>query len=256
MSEFSYTILGTSSGLPQSKRGSSGYVIKTGESLALIDCGGSVCQAFMREGFDPVKLDRIFVTHSHPDHVVELPLLIQMLNLGGRKHPVDLYLPEEFVDPFERMLEAMYIFRSRLPYELRIVGYEEHFKFNGPFELRAIANTHLKRYAPFVAQLGLPSRLQCFSYDIEIRRKRIFHSGDIGGFEDIESQLVGYDYAVLEAAHLDMNRLFEFLKVSNVGWLIITHLVSEGQGEEIEGLADSRGVKNLIVARDGFRIEL
>ncbi len=256
MSEFSYTILGSSAGVPQINRGSSGYVIRTGESLALIDCGGSVCQNFLRAGFDPTKLDRIFITHTHPDHVVELPLLVQSLYLSSRKSPVDLYLPEEFVDSFEQMLQAMYIFRSRFKFELRIVGYDDQFTFEGPFSLKAIANSHLRKYAPFVSQAGSPSRLQCFSYDININGKSLFHSGDVGGFEDVEPYLQGHDYAVLEAAHLDVDRLLHFAQASRVGQYVITHLQSDEQGLEIARRARIAEIANLVVASDGWRVEL
>ena len=229
MSEYRYTILGSSAGLPQANRGSSGYVIEAAGTVALIDCGGSVCQNFLRSGFDPVHLDRIFITNTHPDHVVELPLLIQMLKLAGRKNPVDLYLPEEFVDSFERMIDAMYLFRSRLPFELRTVGYEDRFTFEGPFFLRAIANNHLQKYAPFVTELGLPSRMQCFSFDLAINGKRLFHSGDVAGFEDVAPHLQGHDYAVLEAAHLDLDKLFAYAQTGNVRTYVITHLQSDEQ---------------------------
>lgn len=256
MSECSYTILGSSAGVPQVNRGSSGYVMRTGESLALIDCGGSVCQNFLRAGFDPTKIDRIFITHTHPDHVVELPLLLQMLYLGPRKNPVDLYLPEEFVDSFERMLEAMYIFRSRFKFELRIVGYDDQFSFEGVFSLKAIANSHLRKYAPFVSQAGSPSRLQCFSYDLVLGGKTIFHSGDVGGFEDVEPYLQGHDYVVLEAAHLDVDRLLKFAQASRVGQYVITHLQSDEQGLEIARRARVADVTNLVVAQDGWTVEL
>lgn len=256
MSEYGYTILGSASGLPQANRGSSGTVVEAAGTLALIDCGGSVCQGFLRTGFEVSRLDRIFITHTHPDHVVELPLLIQMLKLAGRKNPVDLYLPEEFVEPFERMVEAMYLFRARLPFELRIVGYEDHFSFEGPFILRAVANRHLQKYAPIVAELGLPSRLQSYSFDLEINGKRLFHSGDVGGFEDVELHLQGHDYAVIEAAHLDLNRLFAYAQSGNVGQYIITHVLSDEQAAEIEMKGLIAEIANLVVARDGLRLEL
>jgi ribonuclease BN (tRNA processing enzyme) len=256
VSEYSYTILGSSAGFPQPHRGSSGYVIQAAGTTALIDCGGSVCQNLLRAGVELVSLDRIFITHTHPDHVVELPLLVQSMKLGGRKNPVDLYIPEEFVDPFERMIEAMYVFRSRLPYELRLVGYDDGFTFEGPFKLRAIANRHLQRYAPYVAELGLPSRLQSFSFDLEINSRRLFHSGDVASFDDVEPYLLHRDYIVVEAAHVDLERLLEHAKHSREGKIIVTHVQSEEQVKEIERAVVEAGVANLVVATDGFRIDM
>ena len=90
----SFTLLGTSSGVPQASRANAGYLLKTGDSLSLIDCGGGVTSSFLRAGFDPLKIDRVFISHTHPDHCCELSLVIQMVYLAGRTEPLDVYLPE------------------------------------------------------------------------------------------------------------------------------------------------------------------
>ncbi len=110
----SITILGSSSGMPQPDRACSGYLLQTGESLSLFDCGGGVVSLFLRCGFDPMKLDRIFVSHAHSDHVAELTLLIQTLHGLNHDRQVQLYLPEEFVAPFEAYLPAVYLLKERL----------------------------------------------------------------------------------------------------------------------------------------------
>src|SRR5512138_2792165 len=96
-SDNSFTILGSSAGVPQAERATTSHVLKIGESLNIIDCGGSFCQRFLQLGFDPLQIDRVFVTHTHPDHVAELPLCIQMIRLLKRDRPVEFYFPEEFV---------------------------------------------------------------------------------------------------------------------------------------------------------------
>ena len=71
--------------------------MQVGESLNLIDCGGGVTSSFLRQGFDPLRLDRVFVSHTHSDHVGELTLVIQMLHVLNSNQRLTVYLPDEFI---------------------------------------------------------------------------------------------------------------------------------------------------------------
>ena len=82
MSDYNFTVLGTSSGMPQPGMACSGYVLRTGRELSLIDCGGGVSAAFAACNFDPLQVERVFISHTHPDHVSDLPLFIQMIYLA------------------------------------------------------------------------------------------------------------------------------------------------------------------------------
>ena len=185
MPENAFIILGVSSGMPQPGQACSGYVLRTGSELSLIDCGGGISAAFVSNGFDPLQVERIFISHTHPDHVSDLPLFIQMVYLAGRKDPVDIYLPEEFVEPFENYLRAVYLIREKLPFKLNILGYESGVIYEGNFKLTAIGNRHLQEYAPFIEKYGLPNRMQCHSFDIEVAGRTLFYSADVFDLEDI-----------------------------------------------------------------------
>ena len=145
MSSNSLTILGSSSGMPNPNRACSGYLLQTGESLSLIDCGGGVTSSFLRCGFDPLKLDRIFISHTHSDHVAELSLFIQMLHVMQANRKITLYLPDEFVDPFNAYLTAVYIIKDHMKVQFEVNGYSDGFLFDEAFKLRAIANSHQEK---------------------------------------------------------------------------------------------------------------
>jgi hypothetical protein len=256
MPDASFTFLGTSAGLPSPNRACSGHILRVGESLNLIDCGGGVSSSFLRCGFDPLKVDRIFISHSHPDHVCELPLFIQMIYLTGRAQAVELYIPAEFVEPFEILMESMYLFRTRMPFELRTLGYKDGFSFEGPFSLRAIGNTHLRKYAQVIEQQELPNKMQCHSFDIRVGESTLLYSSDIGAYADIELHIESHDFVILEAAHLDIIDLLKHVATAQVGRFIITHVVSEESVNEIVTAVRGAGLTNLIVAYDGFAVNL
>lgn len=252
----SLTILGSSSGMPQANRATAGYALKVKDRLSLLDCGGGICSSFVRCGFDPLAIDRIFISHTHSDHVCELTLVIQMVYLAGRKEKLDIYVPSEFVGPLKTYLTAVYLIEEKLPFELNIIGYEEGRVFSEDFTLTAIGNRHLHGYAELISELKIPNKMQCHSFEIEIGDKSLFYSSDIFSFEEVKNHLDGKDYVVLESTHIDLDEFFEFAQSVKVGKYVITHLGTEDEVTEIEQRAKKAGLDNLATAVDGMKLAL
>jgi ribonuclease BN (tRNA processing enzyme) len=252
----SFTILGSSSGMPHPNRACSGYVLRINDRLSLIDCGGGVCSSFLRCGFDPLAIERILISHTHSDHVCELPLVIQMVYLAKRKEKFDVYIPSEFVQPMRAFLPAVYLIEKKLPFELNIIGYEAGEVFSGEFTLTAIANRHLKGYAQYIERLGLPNKMQCHSFLIEAGSRSLLYSSDISSLDDVKKQLDGKDYVILESTHIDLDEFFAFAQTISVGRYVITHLGTEDEVAEITRLAQKAGLNNLVTAVDGMELPL
>ncbi|MEA2031869.1 MAG: ribonuclease Z [candidate division Zixibacteria bacterium] len=251
-----FTILGSSSGVPQAERNSAGYILNINERLNLIDCGGGVISSFLRRGFNPLDVDRVFISHTHPDHVCELPLFIQMISLAGRDERIDIFVPDEFVIPLRAYLNAVYIIPEKLPFELHIIGYNGGIVFDEDFKLTAIANSHLSQYSELIARLNLPNKMQSHSFQIEIGQKRLFYSGDIGGIDDIRDKLNGNDYVVMEMTHVDADVFFDFAPKTNVGEFVITHLGHSDEVSKLNLMARKAGMHNFSTAVDGIELVL
>ena len=255
MAENAFIILGVSSGMPQAGCACSGYAIKKGQELSLVDCGGGVASSFLRRGLNPLAVRRIFISHTHPDHVSDLPLFIQMIYLNGREEPLDVYLPEEFVQPFKTYLNAVYLIPEKLPFELNLHGYLDGFIFRDNFTLKAYGNRHLSGYSPYLEKLNLPNKMQSHSFDLEIAGKTLFYSADIYDLDDIRGHLDGHDYAVLEPTHLDFNQFLEFAREIHVGQYFITHLGDSEEIVELARKARAAGIENLVMAKEGMEID-
>jgi len=256
MSDNTFTILGSSSGVPQANRCTAGYVLNIDGQLSLIDCGGGVTSSFLKRGLDPLKVDRIFISHTHPDHVCELPLFIQMIILAGRSQPFDLFLPEEFVKPFQTYLPAVYLMPERISFDININGYQSGFEFDDNFHLTAIGNSQLEPYAEIVNKLNLPNKMQCNSFQIETNSKRLFYSADVGGFDDIKPYLDGNDYVVMETTHINLDDFFALAPTVKVGEYVITHLGDDKDLAELHRLAQKAGLNNFTTAVDGLELRL
>lgn len=90
------TILGTSSALPTSERFPSAHVLNAHERLYLIDCGEGTQLQLRRNRIRFGKINHIFISHLHGDHVFGLYGLLSTFSLMGRNTPVHLYAPENY----------------------------------------------------------------------------------------------------------------------------------------------------------------
>ena len=88
---FSVTVLGSSSALPTSQRFPSAHVLNAHERLFLIDCAEGTQIQLRRFGLKLSRIDNIFISHLHGDHVLGLVGLISTLNLLGRKNTLTIY---------------------------------------------------------------------------------------------------------------------------------------------------------------------
>jgi len=91
------TILGSSSALPTSERYPSAHVLNVHERLYLIDCGEGTQMQLRKNKIRFAKINNIFISHIHGDHVFGLYGLLSTFNLMGRALPVNLYAPGNYL---------------------------------------------------------------------------------------------------------------------------------------------------------------
>ena len=99
-------LLGTGAALADPERTTTMLAFEGGESLLVVDCGGDVVQRLLAAGLALGRIEALFVTHEHPDHVSGFPLLIEKLWLDGRKRPLPVYGPQSAIDQARRLWEA------------------------------------------------------------------------------------------------------------------------------------------------------
>ena len=89
---FSVTILGSSSALPTKNRFPTAHVLNIHERFFLIDCGEGAQIQLRRIGrVRLARLNHIFISHLHGDHVFGLYGLISTFNLLGRTSDLHIY---------------------------------------------------------------------------------------------------------------------------------------------------------------------
>lgn len=103
---FSILILGSSSALPTSKKYPSACVLNIHERFFLVDCGEGTQMQLRKYRIKLGKINHIFLSHLHGDHVFGLFGLIASFNLLGRKTDLHIYANKEI----EKILESHFRF--------------------------------------------------------------------------------------------------------------------------------------------------
>jgi ribonuclease Z len=88
---FSVTILGSSSALPTSERSLTAHLVNHDERFFLIDCGEGTQIQLKKLKTKTGKINHIFISHLHGDHVFGLFGLLSSFSLQGRNFPIHIY---------------------------------------------------------------------------------------------------------------------------------------------------------------------
>lgn len=87
------TFLGTTSAIPSNKRNHASIVLKAFGEVFLFDCGEGTQRQMSKVKISPMKIDKIFISHLHGDHILGIPGLIQSMGFRGRDSPLTIYGP-------------------------------------------------------------------------------------------------------------------------------------------------------------------
>ena len=156
------TLLGTGGMLPLKDRFlTSLYYEHNGKAL-LIDCGEGTQVAFGQHGLKLSRIEAIFFTHLHADHVTGLPGLLLSLGNTGRTEMLPLYCGISAVTIIRHLLCVT----GGLPFDVQIIPVNE----KKPQEFRFPEIDPLLT----VQTLPLDHRVPCLGYRISLEKKPVF----------------------------------------------------------------------------------
>jgi ribonuclease Z len=146
------TFLGTAGSLPTPNRNPSAVLLNREGELMLFDCGEGTQRQMMRARTGMMRLNYIFLTHLHADHILGIPGLLETMAFQGRKEPLVIAGPVRTIGLVERFEEIGYYSRR---YEVRAMELEpgDIIKMDG-CQVEALETNH-----------SVPSLGYCFSED-------------------------------------------------------------------------------------------
>ncbi|MFX3674826.1 MAG: ribonuclease Z [Paenisporosarcina sp.] len=124
--------LGTGAGMPSKQRNTSALAVKLMQERGtfwLFDCGEATQHQMLHTTLKPRKLEKIFITHMHGDHIFGLPGLLGSRSFLDGKEPITIYGP---IGIKEWILATLRLSRTVLQYNVDIIEIEEGIIFEDP----------------------------------------------------------------------------------------------------------------------------
>ena len=104
MDKAKVTFLGTGSAIPTAKRNHPAVLLEYNGETILFDCGEGTQRQFRVAKINPCKIDKIFISHWHGDHILGLPGLLQTLDMNGFNKELKIYGPKGSKRKFQEMV--------------------------------------------------------------------------------------------------------------------------------------------------------
>jgi ribonuclease Z len=104
------TLLGTGTPQPSIERFGAATLIEAGGNYFLFDCGRGATQRLWQQKILIGKINKLFLTHLHSDHIVGIPDLwllgLMPAVFGNRKQPFEVWGPEGTAEMMEGLKKA------------------------------------------------------------------------------------------------------------------------------------------------------
>lgn len=250
-------ILGSASGVPTKNRFCTSIGVSVNQSLYLFDCGAPCSALLQRNGYNLSNLKAVFISHLHADHVADLPLLVQTLQLKRRREVLEILGPRGVERKITKILEYHYLFSEVLPFRLDIREVCHGEVYSGEnLKVQFFENSHLKWYQEYSERYP-ELTTNAIGFIIWLKEHKIIYTGDIGKLE-VEPYLTECSILIHEFGHHTLEDIGVLAERNKVPILVITHIhpdwdIKKGEIEEnIRRYYSGR----VIVAEDGTRITL
>lgn len=88
-----FTLLGSGAVRNNPRRAGPSQILQFDGTTWMFDCGRSACTRLAQQPVDAESVDRLFLTHLHFDHVVDVPYFVYVGWNNSRSNPLRIYGP-------------------------------------------------------------------------------------------------------------------------------------------------------------------
>jgi len=109
--------LGTGAAVPTLQRGHPAVLLWWQGKYFLFDCGEATQVQFRKAGLKFSRLEAIFISHLHGDHILGIMGLLMSLELSERKKPLHIYGPagiKEYIETSTKLMNTVFNFEINI----------------------------------------------------------------------------------------------------------------------------------------------
>ncbi len=256
--------LGTSGGpIVRVRRASEATLLVVDGRVYMIDCGEGAVRRLVEAGFSPSDVGKLFLTHQHMDHVLDLPSLLAYDWQFDDRRKIDVFGPAGVSMTVAAALQFLEVgeklFSPQMPPHppmREIVHVTELGAITQPTEVYkddkvrvlAVENSHYSQLPP----TGLPFVPRSYSYRFETATRTVVFTGDTGPSAALTALAKGADVLVSEVVQPDA--MISYLRKKTNGderalARVIDHLRHEHlTPDEVGKLAAAAAVKKVVLS--------
>lgn len=253
------TVVGSGTAAPDPERVGSGYWLDAADTRVLLDCGPGTVQRMAALALPWERLDHLFLSHFHTDHIAGLPVLLFALKWGlraPRTAPLNLWAPHGIRSRLTAMRAAFgdHVEDPGCPLVIREIDPDDELAV-GPLRVRATRTPHTAESLAFRIAGPAAAGTAVLGY-----------TGDTGPDRSLGDFFEGCDLLVAECSlpddeavdtHLSPSSLAALARRARPRRLLVTHVYPQLERlDPLERLRRAGWSGDTLRATDGLRLQL
>ena len=244
------TILGAGTAIPARGYSPAGIAVELAKERILLDAGPGTLQRLHEAGISPLELDRIFLSHYHVDHCLDLVSALFALRIRQprRTRPLSIYGPPGLKQLYRRLNTAFSGWLAPRSYRASFIELRDKARLRcAGWTLRTRSMHHSARALGFRLEAG---------------GRSVVYSGDTEHCAGIVELGQAADLLILECSARDERKVAGHLTPTECGriaaaagcrHLALTHFYPVFNGYDIRGRVRRSFHGRLTLARDFTR---
>ena len=201
-------------------------VISSSQGSLLFDAGDGVLRDLLKRGLPPDKIDGIFFTHGHYDHMAGLHALLGFARMTERTQPLPIFAPTGCIEVLTAVEMFAECYRDSTPFEIEMNELTPHQKV-------ALLDVSVTAYPMVhcgsIAGAGVLDPIAACGYRVRCGNTTVAITGDTGLCDSLRDLVTDADLAIVEAT---------FAKSTDVDQEILQKVhLSEDLAQEVGKLA-------------------
>jgi ribonuclease Z len=251
-------ILGTSGAVGRNNRDNTSLLFQFKDNFLLVDTPGSLFTKLKKINIDPFKVNNIFITHTHPDHIYGIVSFIHARMFDKSK--IYIYAHSFAIKFIKKLIKLFHLNREEFPQLI--------YRKIRPKDIKAIQlNKDL-----ILKPIRVKHAIDSLGIKIESQKSKIIFSSDTTKSKELieeakNTQILIHDcfapsrffekYPKLYKMHTSSKQLGEIAKEANVKTVIPIHFSGElnFEIEEIVSEIKENFKGKIIIPEDGQVIE-